>query len=52
MNTDKITSALWVPSFAKVESYDFDAATDESMVIYEELSQISEEIEKCRSRNC
>ena len=35
------------PSFAPREAYVFDTA--ESLSIYEELSQISEEIEKCRA---
>lgn len=44
-------SAFKVPSFAKNEVYNFDA-TKESFEIYQELNEISEEIEKCRSRNC
>ncbi len=40
-----------IPSFAKPETYDF-GVTDESFKIYKELSEISEEIEKCRLRNC
>ncbi len=39
-----------MPSFAKRESYDFDAAED-SLAIYRELTAIGEEIEKCRIRN-
>lgn len=41
-----------VPSFGREKTYDFDVATDSSMAIYEELNKISEEIEKCRLRNC
>ncbi len=41
-----------VPSFAKKEAYNFDAVTTDSNSIYEELNAISEEIEKCRLRNC
>ncbi|MBQ3470270.1 hypothetical protein IJH23_00960 [Candidatus Saccharibacteria bacterium] len=44
-------STFKVPSFAKNEVYNFDA-TKESFEIYQELNEISEEIEKCRSRNC
>lgn len=40
-----------VPSFAKREAYDF-GATKESLKIYQELNEISEEIEECRLRNC
>lgn len=39
-----------IPSFAKAEAYDF-GATAESLEIYRELNQISEEIEKWRSKN-
>ena len=44
-------STFKIPSFAREEAYNF-SATDESFAIYEELNQISEEIEKCRLRNC
>ena len=37
------------PSFAPREAYVFDTA--ESLSIYEELSQISEEIEQCRNNH-
>lgn len=40
-----------IPSFAKPETYNFDV-TDESFEVYRELSEISEEIERCRLRNC
>lgn len=46
-----IDSTFKVPSFAKNEVYNFDA-TKESFEIYQELNEISEEIEKCRLRNC
>ena len=48
---DNPNSVFQVPSFAKREAYDF-GATDESYEIYKELNEISEEIEKCRLRNC
>ena len=50
MDTDKIT--FRVPSFAKPEAYVFEDTTDDSLAIYRELSEISEEIEKCRLKNC
>ena len=40
-----------VPSFAKREVYDFDAAKD-ALEVYEELTAISKEIEECRLKNC
>ena len=40
-----------VPSFAKRETYNFDA-TEESLAVYQELNKIAEEIEQCRLRNC
>ena len=40
-----------VPSFAREESYDFDAPKD-SLEIYQELNEIAKEIEECRLRNC
>lgn len=43
-------SLLNTPSFARNEVYDF-AVSNESFEIYEELSQIAEEIEQCRSEN-
>lgn len=39
-----------VPSFARAKVYDFDA-TSKMMKIYQELDQISEEIERCRAAN-
>ena len=39
-----------VPSFAKQEAYNFDV-DKRSLEIYHELSQISEEIERCRLEN-
>ena len=48
----EIYSEFKVPSFAKPEAYNFDAITNDSKSIYEELNAISEEIEKCRLRNC
>lgn len=40
-----------VPSFGKHEVYNF-AEEQKNNEIYSELSQIAEEIEKCRLRNC
>ncbi len=45
-------SEFKVPSFAKREAYNFDTITKDSQSVYEELNAISEEIEKCRLRNC
>ena len=42
---ESVNSELNVPSFAKREAYDF-GATKESFEIYQELNEISEEIEK------
>ncbi len=39
-----------VPSFAKKEAYNFDA-TKETFEIYQELNEISEEIERCRLKH-
>ena len=44
-------STFSIPSFAQREVYDFDNVSSEDLAIYEELSNISEEIEKCRLRN-
>ncbi|MBO7131804.1 hypothetical protein J6V85_00870 [Candidatus Saccharibacteria bacterium] len=49
MDEDKQT--FKIPSFGKKPAYNFEA-TDESFKIYQELNSISEEIERCRSRNC
>lgn len=40
-----------IPAFGKRQTVVFDTSK-ESFEIYEELSQISEEIEECRSKNC
>ncbi len=45
------SSVFKVPSFAKAETYNFDATKD-TFEIYQELNEISEEIEKCRLENC
>ena len=50
MQNENVT--LKVPSFAQNKAYDFETVADGSMEIYKELSAISEEIEKCRLRNC
>ena len=44
-------STFKIPSFAREETYNFES-TNETFALYKELSQISEEIEKCRLRNC
>ena len=44
-------SVFNVPSFAREESYNFDAVKD-SFEIYQELNAIAKEIEECRLRNC
>ena len=46
----KDSSVFNIPSFAKPEIYDF-STTAETFKIYQELSQISEEIEQCRLKN-
>ena len=49
-------SDLTTPAFERHGVIDFDTdkfePTDESLKIYQELTIISEEIEKCRKRNC
>lgn len=51
MQQDYTNSANFrVPSFARAEAYDFEAG-NKMMEIYQELDQISEEIEKCRAAN-
>ena len=45
------SSTFKIPSFAKREVYDF-GATEETFNLYQELNQISEELEQCRLRNC
>lgn len=51
MDNDNSIKTFKIPSFAKREVYNFDANKD-SFAIYQELSQIAEEIEQCRLRNC
>ena len=51
MESNNASSVFRIPSFAKQEVYDF-SVDDENLAIYKELSQISEEIEACRLRNC
>lgn len=49
-------SDLETPRFERHGVIDFDAdkfePTKESLLIYQELTAISEEIEECRKRNC
>lgn len=40
-----------IPSFARESAYDFAVRPDTSYRLYQELSQIAEEIEQCRRRN-
>ena len=51
MSIDRDNPVYQVPAFAKREAYNF-GADKASLEIYNELSQIAEEIEKCRLRNC
>lgn len=51
MNTAKSNDVFQIPSFAKREVYNFESDED-SFAIYRELSQIAEEIERCRLENC
>ncbi len=51
MDSSNVKSVFKIPSFAKREVYNFEV-NDENLAVYEELNQISEEIEKCRLRNC
>ena len=51
MNRDFQDFNNQIPSFQRREAYDF-VDDRESLDIYNELSQISEEIEQCRLRNC
>ena len=42
-----------VPAFNRSIDFDYDVVADDgNSAIYQELLQISEEIEKCRLRNC
>ena len=45
-------SVYKVPSLAKKEAYNFETVSYDSVSLFEELNAISEEIEKCRLRNC
>ena len=51
MSTNRGNSEYQVPGFKRRESYNF-ASNASSLDIYKELSQIAEEIEQCRLRNC
>ena len=50
MKSNNPNSTYQIPSFARAEAYNFEA-TPESFDIYRELSQIAEEIERCRLAN-
>lgn len=50
MGTGEGQSEFKIPSFARAEAYNFEATKD-SFDVYRELTQISEEIERCRARN-
>ena len=43
-------SDFQIPSFSKPEAYNFDNKTT-TFEFYQELSEISEDIERCRARN-
>ena len=51
MNNSSRDQEYSVPSFARKEMYNFDAIKD-NFEIYQELNEISKEIEECRLRNC
>ncbi|MBQ6414019.1 hypothetical protein IJI28_00115 [Candidatus Saccharibacteria bacterium] len=51
MSTNRDNSEYQVPTFRKREAYNF-VSDASSLDIYKELSQIAEEIERCRLRNC
>ena len=50
MNIDEAKSMFKVPSFARKEAYNFDS-TNETFAVYQELNEIAEELERCRSKN-
>ncbi len=50
MGTGEGQAEFQIPSFARAEAYNF-AAVKDNFEIYQELNQISEEIEECRARN-
>ena len=51
MNNNRDNSEYQVPAFGKRKAYNF-VSNVSSLDIYNELSQIAEEIEECRLRNC
>ena len=50
METADSRNNFQIPSFARAEVYNFEAMKD-NFEIYQELSQVAEEIEKCRREN-
>ena len=50
MDIERLNTAFEIPSFARKDAYDFDTTT-ETFAVYQELNQIAEELEQCRSRN-
>lgn len=48
--TQKDYSTFSIPSFPKGEVYDFNSVND-FFDVYQELNQISQEIDQCRLRN-
>ncbi len=50
MGTGEGQAEFQIPSFARAEAYNFEGAKD-NFEVYQELNQISEEIEECRARN-
>lgn len=51
MKSAEVNNTLQIPSFARREVYSFDT-TEESLKLFRELNEISEEIERCRLKNC
>ena len=52
MKVEDLKNNFQIPSFVRMEAYNFGAADNDSLKVYEELNAISEEIERCRLRNC
>ena len=50
MDNDKNNLTFKVPSFERAKGYNF-GSTRESFAVYKELSEIAEELEKCRLKN-
>ena len=50
MDIERPNSDFQIPSFARPKTYSIDT-TRETFAVYQELNQIAEELEECRSRN-